>query len=160
MFSDPTFWVAVGLVIFVVAAGRPIMAKIGGALDNRAAEIAGKLEEAKNLREEAQAALANYQRLQRDAAAEAEAILAHASEEAERLRAAAEENLAQTLKRREEAALDKIAAAEARALQDVRNRAVDVAMAATEKLVVDAMSDEVRQKVTKAAIDDLPTRLQ
>ncbi|MEC9217082.1 MAG: F0F1 ATP synthase subunit B, partial [Pseudomonadota bacterium] len=131
-----------------------------GALDNRAAEIAGKLEEAKNLREEAQAALANYQRLQRDAAAEAEAILAHASEEAERLRAAAEENLAQTLKRREEAALDKIAAAEARALQDVRNRAVDVAMAATEKLVVDAMSDEVRQKVTKAAIDDLPTRLQ
>ena len=160
MLSDPTFWVAVGLVIFVVAAGRPIMAKIGGALDNRAAEIAGKLEEAKNLREEAQAALANYQRLQRDAAAEAEAILAHASEEAERLRAAAEENLAQTLKRREEAALDKIAAAEARALQDVRNRAVDVAMAATEKLVVDAMSDEVRQKVTKAAIDDLPTRLQ
>ena len=160
MFSDPTFWAAVGFVIFVVAAGRPIMAKIGGALDNRAAEIAGKLEEAKNLREEAQAALANYQRLQRDAAAEAEAILAHASEEAERLRAAAEENLAQTLKRREEAALDKIAAAEARALQDVRNRAVDVAMAATEKLVVDAMSDEVRQKVTKAAIDDLPTRLQ
>ncbi|MEC8792347.1 MAG: F0F1 ATP synthase subunit B [Pseudomonadota bacterium] len=116
--------------------------------------------EAKNLREEAQAALANYQRLQRDAAAEAEAILAHASEEAERLRAAAEENLAQTLKRREEAALDKIAAAEARALQDVRNRAVDLAMAATEKLVADAMSDEVRQKVTKAAIDDLPTRLQ
>ena len=160
MFSDPTFWVAVGFVIFVVTAGRPIMAKIGGALDNRAAEIAGKLEEAKNLREEAQAALANYQRLQRDAAAEAEAILAHASEEAERLRAAAEENLAQTLKRREEAALDKIAAAEARALQDVRNRAVDVAMAATEKLVVDAMSDEVRQKVTKAAIDDLPSRLQ
>ncbi|MEC8851884.1 MAG: F0F1 ATP synthase subunit B, partial [Pseudomonadota bacterium] len=157
MFSDPTFWVAVGFAIFVVAAGRPIMTKIGGVLDNRAAEIAGKLEEAKNLREEAQTVLANYQRLQRDAAAEAEAILAHASEEAERLRAAAEENLAQTLKRREEAALDKIAAAEARALQDVRNRAVDVAMAATEKLVVDAMSDEVRQKVTKAAIDDLPT---
>ena len=73
MFSDPTFWVAVGFVIFVGAAGRPIMAKIGGALDNRAAEIAGKLEEAKNLREEAQAALANYQRLQRDAAAEASA---------------------------------------------------------------------------------------
>ena len=160
MFSDPTFWVAVGFVIFVVVAGRPIMAKIGAALDNRAAEIAAKLEEAKNLREEAQAALANYQRLQRDAAAESEAILSHASEEADRLRAAAEENLAQTLKRREEAALDKIAAAEARALQDVRNRAVDVAMAATEKLVVDAMSDEVRQKVTKAAIDDLPTRLQ
>ncbi|MEC9165890.1 MAG: F0F1 ATP synthase subunit B, partial [Pseudomonadota bacterium] len=98
MFSDPTFWVAVGFAIFVVAAGRPIMAKIGGALDNRAAEIAGKLEEAKNLREEAQTVLANYQRLQRDAATEAEAILAHASEEAERLRAAAEENLAQTLK--------------------------------------------------------------
>ena len=52
MFSDPTFWVAVGFLIFVVAAGRPIMAKIGSALDNRAAEIASKLEEAKTIKQE------------------------------------------------------------------------------------------------------------
>ncbi|MAI99751.1 MAG: F0F1 ATP synthase subunit B [Nisaea sp.] len=160
MISDPTFWVAIGFVLFIVIAGRPIMAKITSALDNRADEIRAKIEEAKSLREEAQTLLASYQRMQRDAAAEAAEIISNAQEEAQRLQTAADENLTQTLKRREEAALEKIAAAEARALQDVRDRAVDIAISATEKVVSGAMTDNVQQSITRAAIDDLPSRLQ
>lgn len=160
MISDPTFWVAIGFVLFIVIAGRPIMAKITSALDNRADEIRAKIEEAKSLREEAQTLLASYQRMQRDAAAEAAEIISNAQEEAQRLQLAADENLTQTLKRREEAALEKIAAAEARALQDVRDRAVDIAITATEKVVSGAMTDNVQQSITRAAIDDLPSRLQ
>ncbi|MEK9594583.1 MAG: F0F1 ATP synthase subunit B [Rhodospirillaceae bacterium] len=160
MISDPTFWVAIGFVLFIVIAGRPIMAKITSALDNRADEIRAKIEEAKSLREEAQTLLASYQRMQRDAAAEAAEIISNAQEEAQRLQTAADENLTQTLKRREEAALEKIAAAEARALQDVRDRAVDIAITATEKVVSGAMTDNVQQSITRAAIDDLPSRLQ
>jgi F-type H+-transporting ATPase subunit b len=136
------------------------MAKITSALDNRADEIRAKIEEAKSLREEAQTLLASYQRMQRDAAAEAAEIISNAQEEAQRLQTAADENLTQTLKRREEAALEKIAAAEARALQDVRDRAVDIAISATEKVVSGAMTDNVQQSITRAAIDDLPSRLQ
>ena len=160
MISDPTFWVAIGFVLFIVIAGRPIMAKVTSALDNRADEIRAKIEEAKSLREEAQTLLASYQRMQRDAAAEAAEIISNAQEEAQRLQTAADENLTQTLKRREEAALEKIAAAEARALQDVRDRAVDIAISATEKVVSGAMTDNVQQSITRAAIDDLPSRLQ
>ncbi len=160
MISDPTFWVAIGFVLFIVIAGRPIMAKITSALDNRADEIRAKIEEAKSLREEAQTLLASYQRMQRDAAAEAAEIISNAQEEAQRLQTAADENLTLTLKRREEAALEKIAAAEARALQDVRDRAVDIAITATEKVVSGAMTDNVQQSITRAAIDDLPSRLQ
>ena len=160
MISDPTFWVAIGFVLFIVIAGRPIMAKITSALDNRADEIRAKIEEAKSLREEAQTLLASYQRMQRDAAAEAAEIISNAQEEAQRMQTAADENLTQTLKRREEAALEKIAAAEARALQDVRDRAVDIAISATEKVVSGAMTDNVQQSITRAAIDDLPSRLQ
>jgi F-type H+-transporting ATPase subunit b len=98
--------------------------------------------------------------MQRDAAAEAAEIISNAQEEAQRLQTAADENLTQTLKRREEAALEKIAAAEARALQDVRDRAVDIAISATEKVVSGAMTDNVQQSITRAAIDDLPSRLQ
>ena len=81
MISDPTFWVAIGFVLFIVIAGRPIMAKITSALDNRADEIRAKIEEAKSLREEAQTLLASYQRMQRDAAAEAAEIISNAQEE-------------------------------------------------------------------------------
>ena len=160
MLQDPTFWVAIAFVVFVVVAIKPVVSKIGGMLDEKSAAIAAQLQEAESLREDAQAALANYQRLQRDALKEAEEIVGHAKEEAARIRKEAKEHLAETLKRREEQAAEKIARAEAQALQDVRNQAVELAMAATGKLLADKVTPEVNAKILKSAVDELPGRLQ
>lgn len=164
---DPTLlglgaagWVAVAFVIFVIATIKPIVSKVGGMLDEKSAQIAAQLREAESLREEAQAALANYQRLQRDALKEAEDILSHAKEEAARLRKQAKEDLADALKRREEQAAEKIARAEAQALQDVRNQAVELAVVATEKLLSDKVTPELNAGLVKTAVADLPNRLQ
>jgi F-type H+-transporting ATPase subunit b len=160
MLQDPSFWVAVGFVIFIIVTFKPVSAKVSAALDDRAVEIKKNLDDAQKLREEAQAALANYQRLQRDALQEAEGIIAHAVEEAARLRETAGTDLVATLKRREEQAVEKIAQAEARAAQDVRNQAVDLAMAATSKLLDENVTDGVRARLAADAITDLPSRLQ
>ncbi|WP_420403614.1 F0F1 ATP synthase subunit B [Nisaea sp.] len=160
MLQDPTFWVAIAFVIFVVLAIKPVVSKVGGMLDEKSAAIATQLKEAESLREDAQAALANYQRLQRDALKEAEEIVAHAKEEAARIRKDAKEHLAESLKRREEQAAEKIARAEAQALQDVRNQAVELAMAATGKLLADKVTPEVNAEILKGAVDELPSRLQ
>ena len=160
MFQDPTFWVALAFVIFVVVAIKPMVSKIGGMLDEKSAAIAAQLKEAETLREEAQAALANYQRLQRDALKEAEDIVGHAKEEAARIREDAKAHLAEALKRREEQAAEKIARAEAQALQDVRNQAVELAMVATEKLLTEKVTAEVNAGIVKDAVADLPNRLQ
>lgn len=160
MLESASFWAGLGFVIFVVATFVPISRKIGGSLDARAAEIEAKLNEAQKLREDAQAALAEYQRKQRDAIKEADEIISHAKAEAERLAAEAEVRVAETIKRREAAAVEKIQNAEAKALQEVRDEAVDIALAATEKLIVDGMSDEVRGRMTKDAINDISKSLQ
>src|SRR3546814_7760908 len=83
-------------------------------LDARAERIRAELDEAQRLREEAQKALAEYKRKQRDAAKEAEDLLANAKHEAELLRRQAAEDLKETLARREKAAIEKIAQAETR----------------------------------------------
>ena len=70
-----------------------------------------------------------------DALSEAEEILNHAKIEAKRLTTQTEQDLEAALKRREQSAMEKIAQAEAKALQEVRNQAVDVAVAATAKLL-------------------------
>jgi hypothetical protein len=75
LIEDPTFWVAVAFVIFVAAAFKKVRDGLNSALDGRAARIKAQLDEARQLREEAQAALAEYQRKVRDAAAEAKAIV-------------------------------------------------------------------------------------
>ncbi len=160
MLSTPEFWVAAGFVIFIIVAARPTMKAMGTMLDDRAEGIRKQIEEAQTLREEAQAALANYQRLQRDALKEAEEILEHAKSEATRIREQAEADLAASLARREQVAVEKIAQAEAKALQEVREQAVELAVGATRRLIDEKMTDDVRARLNADAIAELPTRLQ
>ena len=156
----PELAVAVAFVIFVVLVLWKGMAKITVGLDKRANQIRAQLDEAQKLREEAQATLAGYQRQQRDALAEAEEIISHAKEEAERMKVDAAATLATTLKRREEQAVDRIAQAEAKALQDVRNQAVDLAIAATGTLIGESMTSDVQGRLIGDATGELSTKLQ
>ena len=159
MLEDTNFWTAVAFVIFIGLAYKPAMKKIGGALDERAETIRTQIEEAQQLREDAQALLANYKRKQRDALKEAEDIVAHARDEAKRTQEQAAIDLDIALKRREAQALEKIAQAEAKALQEVREKAVDVAMAATRRLLVDQVDTKVANTLVDDAIAQLPGKL-
>ncbi|MGB8276004.1 MAG: F0F1 ATP synthase subunit B [Alphaproteobacteria bacterium] len=158
-FASPEFWVAIAFVLFVAATFRPLKKVIVGALDARAAKIRSEIEEAARLREEANSALAAYQRKQREAVKEAEEIVAFAEREASQIKAKAEEELNAALARREQMALDRIAQAQAHALQEVRNLAVEVAVAATKRLLVQNLDQTRADALTAAAIEELPKKL-
>ena len=147
--------VAIAFVIFVVLVAWKGTKKITAGLDQRAEAIRKQLDETQNLREEAQAALASYQRQQRDALIEADEIVAQAKVDAERLKTQAEEVLTVTLKRREEQAVERIAQAEATALKDVRDQAIELAIGVATKLIEDKMTKKVQNDLVKDASDDL-----
>ena len=159
LIESPTFWVAVAFVIFVGFAFKKVRDGLNAALDGRAARIKAQLDEAKQLREDAQAALAEYQRKLRDAAEDAKAIVEHAKVEAERLREHARADQEQALERREQLAVEKIAQAEAEALEQVRNQAVDLAVAATARLLAESMDKNQAERLIDAAIEELPDQL-
>ena len=159
MLEDPTFWVAIAFAAFVILAAKPITRVLFGALDARAERIRAEIEEAQALREEAQKTLAEYKRKQRDALKEAEAILDHAKVEAARLGEQAERDLAVALERREQAAVEKIAQAEAQALQEVRDQAIEMALAATAKLISDNLDKGRADAMVDRAIRDLSGKL-
>lgn len=156
---SPTFWVMVAFVVFVVLVFKPIRSGLTGALDDKIAQIRRDVEEAQKLREEAQATLASYQRKQRDAAQEVEAMLARAKAEAETHRKSAEAALETMLKRQEQAATEKIQQAEAAAVQEIRDRAVTVALAATVRLLEERLSGASGDALIDDAIRSLPNRL-
>jgi len=159
LFHDVEFWIALAFIVAVVVLVKKAAPGITGGLDARAARIKGEIEEAKRLRAEAETTLAEYQRKQRDALAEAQTIVARAKEDAERIGREAEIELDAALKRREASTLDKIAQAEAKALAEVRNVAVDVAIETT-KLLLQATLDKKRgSKLIDQAIEELPQRL-
>ena len=157
--NDPTFWVMIAFFVFVGALARPISRAITAGLDKRADKIRADLEEAAKLREEAQDLLATYQHKQRDAVKEAEAIVEHAREEAERLTQQGRERLEAALERREKQAMDRIAQAEAAAVNQVRDATVDVAMAATRRILCDRLKGKRADALIGAAIKELPDKL-
>ncbi len=159
LLQEAEFWVAVAFVIFVAATFRPIKGALTKALDGRTAQIKQELDEAQRLREEAQAALADYKRKQRDAAKTAEEIMQAAAREAEIMKQHAAEELARSIKRREEMAVARIAQAEQEAIAEVRNRAVDTAIAATAQLLQQQLAGAKGGDIINRAIKELPTRL-
>jgi F-type H+-transporting ATPase subunit b len=153
------FWVALAFVLILVVAWRPAQRRLGATLDERAVVIKSELDQAQQLREEAQRTLAEYQRNQRDALRQAEQIVALAREEAERAAELAKQDLAATLERRRRLAAERIALEEQKAMAEMRNLAVDVAVAAVRQILVRDLDETRRTQLVDQAIKALPRQL-
>lgn len=157
--ENPETWVAIGFVVFVALVFNMARRAIGGGLDKRADTIRRQLDEAAALRAEADAMLKTAQQKQREALKEAAAIVEGARAEAERLKARSARELEALIQRRQQTALDKIAQAESSALAEVRNVAVDTAIAAATRLLSERMTGQAGDALIDGAIADLPNRL-
>lgn len=157
---QPLFWVLAAFLIFVgLLLWNSVPALIGKMLDDRADAIRKELDEARKLREEAQALLAEYQRKSRDAESEAKAIIDQAKREAEILGAEARKTLAENIERRTKLAEEKIGRAEAQAISEVRATAVETALAAAEKILKGRVAGSTSDTLIDQSIRDLKGKL-
>ena len=159
MLESPAFWTLVAFIIFIGLTFKPISRFTATSLDARADKIRAEIEEGEKLLQEAQELLANYERKQRESAKEAEAIMAHAREESERMKTQASENLEQSLARREKMAAERISQAEASAVDEVRDVIAEIALEATQRLLVENLSAQKSDALVDAAIKEIPTKL-
>jgi len=158
--GDPTTWVFIAVVIFFVALLYfGIHKKIAGALDARADNIKAELDEARRLREEAQALLASYQRKQKEAEAQAEDIVKQARSDAENMAVQARKDLTERLERRAAQAEAKIANAEAQAMSEVKGKAADMAMNTAEKLIRTKLTAADKSKLIQEGIKQMGATL-
>lgn len=156
MLSSAEFWVAVSFFLFVaLLLYYRIPERIIRSLDSRAEEIQRELEEARRLREEAQAILAEYQRKQRDAVKDSEEIVALAEREAHAYAEETRQTFDEMLQRRLKLADEKIARAEAQAIEEVRARSVDAAIRAAEILIAQRMDDEKAEQFLKQSLAEI-----
>ena len=160
LLQEPELWVGVGFVMVVALllyVGAPKL--VGGMLDARSAAIRAELEEARRLREEAQALLEGYQSKAASAEKEAETIVVEARAEAERFAAESRATLKTLIERRAQSAQEKIAQAEAAALAEIRTLAADAATAAAQKLILARLDEKRAGALIAESIKALPTKL-
>lgn len=160
MLSNPTFWVAVSTAIFILLALKMGAATaVTSALDGRGKLIAAELAEAKRLRVEAEALLAEYETKRKAAEAEAASIIAQAKSDAERLAGEAEAKLSDFVTRRTKTAEEKIAQAETQAMNDVRAAAAEAATRAAEVVLRQQMSGKGGLDALDAGLRDVRAKL-
>ena len=160
MHFDATFYAFVGLILFLaLIAYLKVPGMMAKGLDARAEKIQNELAEAKRLREEAQHLLAEYQRKRKDAEAEAASIVASAEREASALTAEAKQKTEEYVARRTALSEQKIRQAEADAISAVRAAAVDLAVAAAEKVISSKTDTATGNALFENAISEVKTRL-
>lgn len=160
MLKTAEFWVAVSFVGFLaILVYYKIPALLAKALDERAAAIRKELDEARRLRDEAQNLLNDYQKKYRNAGLEAESIIEQARGEAEAYAKETRASLAESLERRTRQAEEKIARAEAQAVDEVRAAAVDTALAAAERILREKASGAAGAALIDDSIRGLKGRL-
>jgi F-type H+-transporting ATPase subunit b len=157
---DAEFWVAVAFFLFLGILGYfEVHKMVVKLLDERRDRIKAELDEARRLKEEAQALLVQYQNKQQEAEREAQAIVESAKAEAERLADEAKTKAEEFVARRTKMAENKIAQAEAQALADVRAAAAEAAVAAAETVLARSVKGKVADELLEKGIEDVKAKL-
>ena len=159
-FLEGETWVAIAFVLFIAGMGYIGVHKmLAKSLDDRAARIKAELDEARKLKDEAAAVLAEYQRKRAAAESEAQSIVAGAKEDAARMATEAKAKIEEFVARRTKMAEVKIAQAEAQAAADVRAAAAEAAIAAAEKILSAEAKGPLAGELITKGIEDVRKKL-
>ena len=159
LFADHETYVAIAFILFFVLVGRRLWAPLSAMLDARAKSVQAELNEAERLRREAEAMLNEAQARRQAAIEESRRLVEGAKAEAQRIAQAAAEDAEHAARRREQMAMDRIAAAEKAAVDDVRMIAADVATAAVRDVAARGLPGDTGAQLIDHAIAGLPAAL-
>lgn len=133
-FASQLFWLAVTMVAFFFILKKNALPKIEDALETRRRKIDDDLDRASGHREEAEAAMAAYEKALADAAEQAKAIHRQAAQEIAEIAAGRRAALAAKLGEDTKAAEARIAAAKEPALASLQDVAIEVVQDVAAKL--------------------------
>lgn len=159
LFQTAEFWVLVSFSIFLFFAFKPAAKKLIALLDDYAHRVKQDLDEARSLKTDAKKLLSEYQIQYREAVDEADDIIAHAKQEAERMKAQALKDLKEKIDRQEQQVIERIQHAKEKALAEVKEMSVDIAITASTKILNDVLQGEEGDKLLDDQIKILPSKL-
>jgi len=159
IFHEPKFWIAAAFVLFIALSYKKISVFLTNALDDRSAKIKSELDQARHLRMEAENVLADYKQKQSEYLKEAEIMLQKARTDADDLTANSEKELKTALDLRMKNAIERIAQEEEKAIQDVRNHVVDIALAAARAIILEQAGTSSGEDLVKIAMADIERKI-
>lgn len=158
--SEATNWVLISFVLFAIGFWKFGLSALMGKLDRRIEEIRKEIETAESLRIESQELLAQYQRKQRDAAHEAEVIIASAQKHAAEIQKQAELELNEMVARKEVQLKERLKRMEDVALQDIKAYAAELSVKATAEIISKQMDQATNDRLVEQSIRNIGAQLR
>ncbi len=146
------FWLAVTFVALYFIMVRYALPRVADVLEARRTHIDHDLEAAERLKSEAEAALAEYEKMMAKARSEAQSLLRRTAEELAAEASRRHGELAKKLAAETKAAEARIGEAKRQALADIKTVAAEAAGLATERLIGTAVGESAARAAVEAAL--------
>ena len=160
MFSDPQFWVAVAFVIFIVVIFNPVRKILTKNLDAQIKNIKESIEEAENVKNEAQITLSEIKKRQKDVQNEIESIHVEANNKVEQLKLNAEQKLKEQIEKKQILTTAKIDQLTRDANSSVQSYITSTAVKAAVNLLQKKLDNQEKQKIIDKSINELGSILK
>ncbi len=154
-YMSAEFWVGAAFMLVVVGLFRPVGKVLSKMLRVRGVNIAKRIKEASDLKEDAQKLLADYERKFRSAKKEAAEILTRSEREIELIKKETLARLETEMSLKELEAKARLKASEDAAVYEITSKTADLTLAAVKKILADSLDDKALDKLIDASIESL-----
>lgn len=158
--GEATNWVLISFILFAIGFWKFGLKSLMGKLDRRIEEIRKEISTAEALRVESQELLAQYERRQRDAAQEADIIIAAAQKHAVEIQKQAESDLNEMVARKEAQLKERLKRMEDVAMQDIKTYAAELSIKATAEIIAKQMDQATNDRLIDQSIKAIAGQLK
>lgn len=157
-YESSHFWVAVSFVLAVLLIARPVGKLVHAMLVKRGENIAKRIDDASQLKEDAQKLLAEYERKYRHAEAEAQEILTRSEREISLVKKENLANLEKDMANKERETTNRIASAQDAAAREVAEMATNMTLKIVKSTLIAKLDDKAHDKLIDESIDWVANR--
>ncbi len=151
-YENPTFWVGMSFVLVVLCLVKPISKLLNSMLNKRIDMIANRITEAKQLNEDAQKMLAEYEKKFLNAEKEAKAILRKSEKEIEFLKNERLTKMEAEMKIKQKEAEQRINLAQENAMKEIVEMTSDVTIKAIKEVLLQKLDKSTQAKLIDESI--------
>mgnify|MGYP001312592727 FL=1 len=155
MFSDPQFWVAVAFLLFVLAIFNPVRKILTLSLDSQITEIKNKIEEADNIKNEAQKTLSELKTREAKVEKEIKSLKLESEKKILELTDLSSKKLKDQINKRQLLSENKIDQFVRETNISVKNYIADAAIEATTYLLNNNLSNEKKSELIDSSVQEL-----
>jgi len=154
LFPTQIFWLIVTFLALFLVAWKVALPRITEVLDARQTRIDGDLEKAQTLKSEAEEVLAAYENTLATATAEAQGIHRQMLQSLTDERTRRQDELSQKLSAQTREAESRIAGEKQRAVENIRDAALDVVQSAANRLIGVDVAEADAERAIRAALEE------